>query len=54
MCIVGIKHFTSVEFKGSNLYVTRARESFLERLQRERQEALLKEVHKVSLTFVIN
>ncbi|XP_028031223.1 nucleolar protein 8 [Bombyx mandarina] len=41
-----IKCFTSEEFKGSRLYVTRARESFLERLQRERNEAQRKETEK--------
>ncbi|KAI5643002.1 RNA recognition motif domain-containing protein [Phthorimaea operculella] len=33
-----INHFGQNSFKGQKLYVTRARESFLERLQRERQE----------------
>ncbi|XP_026321007.1 probable RNA-binding protein CG14230 isoform X2 [Hyposmocoma kahamanoa] len=32
-----IKHFSSQSFKGTKLYVTRARESFLERLEREKQ-----------------
>nr|BAA03210.1 50kDa lectin [Bombyx mori] len=41
-----IKRFTSEEFKGNRLYVTRARESFLERLQRERNEAQRKETEK--------
>ncbi|KOB75649.1 50kDa lectin [Operophtera brumata] len=37
-----IKHFTNEDFNGSRLYVTRARESFLERLQREREQAQIK------------
>ncbi|KAG7301507.1 hypothetical protein JYU34_014474 [Plutella xylostella] len=41
-----IQHFQSVEFKGSKVYVTRARESFLERLQRERQQVQIKEEAK--------
>ncbi|KAH9642504.1 hypothetical protein HF086_008914 [Spodoptera exigua] len=43
-----IKHFTKEEFKGSRLYVTRARESFLERLQRERELAKIKEAEKLA------
>ncbi|XP_039758919.1 probable RNA-binding protein CG14230 [Pararge aegeria] len=34
-----IKHFTNEDFHGNKLYVTRARESFLERLQRERDQS---------------
>lgn len=45
--ITGIKHYSSEDFNGNRLYVTRARESFLERLQRERQEAQQKEAEKV-------
>ncbi|XP_063830598.1 probable RNA-binding protein CG14230 isoform X2 [Ostrinia nubilalis] len=41
-----IKHFSNGDFGGSRLYVTRARESFLERLQRERSEAQRKETEK--------
>ncbi|XP_013187784.2 probable RNA-binding protein CG14230 [Amyelois transitella] len=41
-----IKHFTNENFNGNKLYVTRARESFLERLQRERNEAQQKETTK--------
>lgn len=41
-----IKHFSQENFKGNRLYVTRARESFLERLQRERQLAQVKESGK--------
>ncbi|KAL0820570.1 hypothetical protein ABMA28_006417 [Loxostege sticticalis] len=41
-----IKHFSNEDFGGSRLYVTRARESFLERLQRERSEAQRKEAEK--------
>ncbi|XP_023939228.2 nucleolar protein 8 [Bicyclus anynana] len=33
-----IKYFTNENFDGNRLYVTRARESFLERLQREREQ----------------
>ncbi|KAJ8717302.1 hypothetical protein PYW08_005701 [Mythimna loreyi] len=43
-----IKHFSNEDFKGNRLYVTRARESFLERLQRERELAQLKEAGKNS------
>lgn len=35
--LAGIKHFSNQSFKGNQLYVTRARESFLERLERERE-----------------
>uniref|UniRef100_A0A2A4JLV8 RRM domain-containing protein n=1 Tax=Heliothis virescens TaxID=7102 RepID=A0A2A4JLV8_HELVI len=41
-----IKHFSQEDFRGNRLYVTRARESFLERLQRERQLAQVKESGK--------
>ncbi|XP_075981368.1 putative RNA-binding protein CG14230 [Anticarsia gemmatalis] len=41
-----IKRFSNEDFKGNRLYVTRARESFLERLQRERQQAQEKEAEK--------
>ncbi|XP_061720360.1 nucleolar protein 8 [Cydia pomonella] len=41
-----IRHFSNSDFNGSKLYVTRARESFLERLQRERQENERKESEK--------
>ncbi|XP_047996834.1 probable RNA-binding protein CG14230 [Leguminivora glycinivorella] len=41
-----IKHFSHTDFNGSKLYVTRARESFLERLQRERQENEQKQAEK--------
>ncbi|CAG9795792.1 unnamed protein product [Diatraea saccharalis] len=41
-----IKHFSTEDFHGQRLFVTRARESFLERLQRERQEAQNKEAEK--------
>ncbi|RVE43761.1 hypothetical protein evm_011610 [Chilo suppressalis] len=41
-----INHFSSEDFYGNRLFVTRARESFLERLQRERHEAQLKEAEK--------
>ncbi|CAG4947379.1 unnamed protein product [Colias eurytheme] len=34
-----LKHFSNEDFLGNRLYVTRARESFLERLQREREQA---------------
>nr|XP_026494090.1 probable RNA-binding protein CG14230 [Vanessa tameamea] len=34
-----IKHFSNEEFQGNRLHVTRARESFLERLQREREQS---------------
>ncbi|KAG6456786.1 hypothetical protein O3G_MSEX009939 [Manduca sexta] len=44
-----IKHFSNEDFKGARLYVTRARESFLERLQRERQETQKKEENKEKL-----
>lgn len=43
-----IKHFIHEEFKGSKLYVTRARESFLERLQRERELVKIKEAEKLA------
>ncbi|XP_063367065.1 nucleolar protein 8 [Cydia amplana] len=43
-----IRHFCNADFNGSKLYVTRARESFLERLQRERQENEQKEAEKQS------
>ncbi|XP_050550638.1 probable RNA-binding protein CG14230 isoform X6 [Spodoptera frugiperda] len=43
-----IKHFTKADFKGHILYVTRARESFLERLQRERELAKIKEAEKLA------
>ncbi|XP_045777106.1 nucleolar protein 8 [Maniola jurtina] len=33
-----IKYFSNEDFQGNKLYVTRARESFLERLQREREQ----------------
>lgn len=42
-----IKHFSNKDFQGSRLYVTRARESFLERLQRERQQTQKKEAEKL-------
>ncbi|KAJ0174076.1 hypothetical protein K1T71_010222 [Dendrolimus kikuchii] len=41
-----IKHFSSEDFNGTRLYVTRARESFLERLQREREQGQKKEAVK--------
>ncbi|CAB3234921.1 unnamed protein product [Arctia plantaginis] len=41
-----IKHFSNEDFNGKRLYVTRARESFLERLQRERAAAQQKETEK--------
>ncbi|XP_072942908.1 probable RNA-binding protein CG14230 [Epargyreus clarus] len=41
-----IKHFTYENFNGTKLYVTKARESFLERLQRERELAQRKEAEK--------
>ncbi|KAM3963179.1 nucleolar protein 8 [Aphomia sociella] len=41
-----IKHFTNDVFNGNQLYVTRARESFLERLQREREQTQKKETEK--------
>ncbi|XP_038211039.1 probable RNA-binding protein CG14230 [Zerene cesonia] len=34
-----IKYFSNEDFLGNRLYVTKARESFLERLQREREQA---------------
>ncbi|CAH0713279.1 unnamed protein product, partial [Brenthis ino] len=34
-----IKYFSNEDFQGNKLYVTRARESFLERLQREREQS---------------
>ncbi|CAG5048915.1 unnamed protein product [Parnassius apollo] len=41
-----IKEFSSTDFDGHMLYVTRARESFLERLQRERIQASKKDDEK--------
>ncbi|XP_063540550.1 nucleolar protein 8 [Cydia strobilella] len=41
-----IRYFGNTDFNGSKLYVTRARESFLERLQRERQEKEQKDAEK--------
>ncbi|XP_063626657.1 nucleolar protein 8 [Cydia splendana] len=41
-----IRHFSNADFNGNKLYVTRARESFLERLQRERLENEQKEAEK--------
>ncbi|KPJ09644.1 Nucleolar protein 8 [Papilio machaon] len=43
---VGIKKIGDVDFDGQRLYVTRARESFLERLQREREQASKKDEEK--------
>ncbi|XP_050681446.1 nucleolar protein 8 [Leptidea sinapis] len=43
-----IKYFNVNDFNGNRLYVTRARESFLERLQRERSQAQKKETLKVN------
>lgn len=45
--VTGIKHFTNEDFNGNRLYVTRARESFLERLQREREQVQKKVIQKV-------
>ncbi|XP_022128470.2 probable RNA-binding protein CG14230 [Pieris rapae] len=42
-----LKHFSNELFLGRQLYVTRARESFLERLQREREQAQQKETPKL-------
>ncbi|CAK1552501.1 unnamed protein product [Leptosia nina] len=42
-----IQHFSNEDFHGSRLYVTRARESFLERLQREREQAQTNNTTKV-------
>ncbi|CAK1584429.1 unnamed protein product [Parnassius mnemosyne] len=42
-----IKDFSSTDFDGHRLYVTRARESFLERLQREREQASKKDDEKI-------
>ncbi|XP_026763099.2 probable RNA-binding protein CG14230 [Galleria mellonella] len=45
-----IKHFGNVVFNGNQLYVTRARESFLERLQRERDQVhQKKETDKIEI-----
>ncbi|XP_014365898.2 probable RNA-binding protein CG14230 [Papilio machaon] len=41
-----IKKIGDVDFDGQRLYVTRARESFLERLQREREQASKKDEEK--------
>nr|XP_034835705.1 probable RNA-binding protein CG14230 [Maniola hyperantus] len=41
-----IKHFSNEDFQGNRLYVTRARESFLERLQREREQLKNKDDEK--------
>ncbi|CAH2042461.1 unnamed protein product, partial [Iphiclides podalirius] len=41
-----IKYFTNADFKGNRLYVTRARESFLERLQRERNQSIKRDEEK--------
>ncbi|XP_053615004.1 probable RNA-binding protein CG14230 [Plodia interpunctella] len=49
-----IKHFSTEVFNGSQLYVTRARESFLERLQRERQQTQLKEATKNNVNEVVS
>lgn len=47
-----IKHFSCADFNGNRLYVTRARESFLERLQREREltqkKDIIREQHEIS------
>ncbi|XP_026729488.1 probable RNA-binding protein CG14230 [Trichoplusia ni] len=45
-----IKHFSNQDFHGNRLYVTRARESFLERLQREREVAQKKDEEKVKVS----
>lgn len=45
--VPGIKHFSSNDVNGTKLYVTRARESFLERLQREREQEQQKVKQKV-------
>ncbi|XP_045522592.1 probable RNA-binding protein CG14230 [Pieris brassicae] len=42
-----LKHFANEFFLGRQLYVTRARESFLERLQREREQAQQKDTPKL-------
>ncbi|CAF4808380.1 unnamed protein product [Pieris macdunnoughi] len=42
-----LKHFSNELFLGRQLYVTRARESFLERLQREREQAQQKDTPKL-------
>lgn len=47
-----IKHFSNENYNGNKLYVTRARESFLERLQREREQAQKKEIVKSDLSEV--
>ncbi|XP_059060755.1 probable RNA-binding protein CG14230 isoform X2 [Achroia grisella] len=44
-----IKHFGNEAFNGNQLYVTRARESFLDRLQRERDLAQKKESEKIEI-----
>ncbi|XP_013137403.1 PREDICTED: probable RNA-binding protein CG14230 [Papilio polytes] len=45
-----IKKIADVDFNGQRLYVTRARESFLERLQREREQASKKEEKKETVS----
>lgn len=52
-----IKHFSNEDFQGHRLYVTRARESFLERLQREREQSQKsdnKEVEQTQTNSIIN
>ncbi|XP_045452292.1 nucleolar protein 8 [Melitaea cinxia] len=45
-----IKYFSNEDFQGYRLYVTRARESFLERLQREREQSQKSENKEVEQT----
>lgn len=52
--ILGIKFFTTEDFHGNRLYVTRARESFLERLQREREQSKAKSTETVNISCVHN